>query len=140
MNRPVLRIGATEHEIQEVRLSAHHHEQEGEHFLTVDLFADSKDLARAGFAINSVTLRGLQRPKDLEGKVLALARDGDDELNELAESVICEPGRVLEIDWMRLEFGRMRTGRLPVKMEAECHVSGTAGIPVLATFEAALKE
>ena len=140
MTTSILKIGKTTYALGQVALTASHSEEGGEHFLTVDLFADTRELTKAGFAINCLTFRGICDAAGLQDEAILLRPDSDDELNELGESVICRPGEALEIDRLSLNFGRLAEGRMPVTMEAVCHASGGAGIPVSDEFEATVHE
>ena len=136
MGKTTLKIGTRVHEIAEVTLSSHHQTSDGEHLLTVNLFADSRKLAQAGFAINSLTLRGLCKAEDIQGVKFARNSESDDELNDLMESVICEPGQVLELDSLSLAFGRLSRGKINIAMQATCHAGRRSKIPVTGTFPA----
>lgn len=134
--RPILKVGKRTHRIEEVVLSTHHHEQGGEHSLEVNLFADSKELSRAGFAINCLELKGIQRVEDLQRRSFSIDQDSEDEFNDLAESVFCEPWQTLAIDSLRLDFGRLAKGRMPVKLKAVCRLGEESDIAVSAPFNA----
>ncbi len=67
MRGAALRIGGDEYPLTEVTVSAHDSEEDDEHFLMVNLFADTEDLSKAGFAINSITFRGLREIQELQG-------------------------------------------------------------------------
>jgi len=137
--KSILRIDDIEYGIEDVAFSAHHHERDGEHFLEVNVFADTKEMSQAGFALNCLTFAGLQRIENLQRKTFSLGTDGDDDLNELGESVICKPGKVLEIDALRLKFGRLADSRMPVKMDAVCHGDGQTEIEVSGSFQTLVK-
>ncbi len=124
MRGAVLKIGDDEYPLTEVTLSAHQSKEDDEHFLTVNLFADTEGLSRAGFAINSITFRGLREVHGLQDLSFVLGPDSDDPLNELGESVICKPGRVLELERLSLKFGQVSGDRIDAHMEAVCSDEG----------------
>jgi hypothetical protein len=105
----------------------------------VDLFADAKELSQAGFALNGLIFEGFRSLEDLKGKTLSLGPERDDHFNELAESVICKPGEVLEIDTLRLKFGRSAKGLLPVAIKATCHGVAEAKLYVSASVNFSAK-
>src|SRR5688572_30097662 len=88
-----LRIGNQEHLLQEVLLYLDHGDRP-EDGLRFSLFADTAELQQAGFAINCMNVPGAGR---IDNLCFELASDSTDPLNELGESVICEPGVVLEL-------------------------------------------
>ena len=88
--------------------------------LEFSLYADCEDLEQAGLAVNCMTMptvNGLART------VLELGEDSPDTLNELAESVITEPGGTLELDFLRITFGTPRDGWVEATLEALCRRS-----------------
>ncbi len=140
MGAGTLKVGTESYEIDEVILSTHHREQHGKHLLTVNVFADAKELSRAGFAINSLTFSGLQSVHDLENTTFSLTCDGSDDLNDLGESVLCVPGSVLEIDALELAFGTLVTKGLPIEIKAVCHGAGGPYVEVAGSFVAKIKK
>jgi len=138
--RWVLSIGGCAYPIEPVLLTACHSEEAGEHFLTVDLFADTKDLAQAGFALNCLSFRGLKTLAQLQGTQFSLTEDSGDEINELLESAICMPGQVLQIESLHLKFGRLARGRMRVTMRAICQKDQKSGIAVRGSFAAVVEE
>lgn len=102
--------------------------------LQISLFADSKDLTQAGFAVNCLTLHGATK---IGQGLFDSDEDKTDGLNEIQESVICQPGAVLELDWLRLAFGSVENGVVGATLEASCHKSGEQEeMQVVANFDA----
>lgn len=135
----ILRIGDDQYEIEDVAIAVHHLAEPGhDDRLEVNIFADTRGMSQAGFVINSLFLRGLRGVEDLCGKAFLLNRVSDCH-DELAESVICQPGKVLEIDSLRLKFGRLEDGLLAVKMEVVCHGEGKSAIAVKVDFMAVVQ-
>lgn len=127
-----LRIRDREHVLREVLLYL---ERRGrpEDGLTFSFYADPTELQQAGFAINFMNMPGAARIDHLR---FELGRYCRDTLNELAESVICEPGAVLELTSLRLVFGPVRDGTVPVTLDAVCHSRYEASIRVHGEFVA----
>lgn len=134
-NMNSLRISGRKYLLQEVLLYL---ESRGrpEDGLIFSLFADTDDLQQAGFAIHCMRVPGAARIDDLR---FALDAHCTDTLNELAESVICEPGVVLELKALRLAFGPVHGGVVPVSLDAVCHARGETGIPVRGEFVARIE-
>ena len=111
-----LHVGGDSYSLNEVLLYVEplKGRQEG---LELNLWAGSEDLEGPGFAINCISLPGAT---GVAGLTLELGEQSTDG-NELGESVICETGRVLELLTLRLTFGDVRDGTIPVTLDAECH-------------------
>ncbi len=109
MSKSFLRVRNAEYELNEVilRIKVSKH---GEGLITFDLFADSHESLRAGVAINAMTVKGATA-NDIANTTFELDENGDDALNELRESVICEPGTVLELSHLKVAFAAIRDGR-----------------------------
>lgn len=129
-----LKIGDRVHPLGEVVLSLWA-QTGGERGLEFSLHADTDDLQRAGFAINQVTV-----PRATQVSLLVVELWCDtSSCFELAESVICEPGGTLELDWLRISFGAARDGLIGGMLQAVCErLCGEVdvAIPVLGTFTA----
>jgi hypothetical protein len=119
MSSSTLRIRSTEYELGEVLLRIALSKEGADSLLTFDLFANSQNLSRAGVAINSMTIMGTD-PADIESTTFELDESDDDALNELRESVICEPGAVMELSHLRIMFGAFQDGLVDVRLEAKC--------------------
>ena len=68
----------------------------------------------------------------------------NDEVNELQESVICEPGQTLQLNSLRLEFGEFAGDTMPVRLDAVCERRGSSvkpetGIKISGTFRSRMK-
>ena len=96
--------------------------------LEFSLYAEGEELGQAGLAINCMTIPGERR---IARTVFQLEEDSRDTVNELAESVIMEPGGPMELDFLRITFGNPRDGWVDATLEAQCHRTGEDGqIPV----------
>lgn len=137
-------IRGIEYPIDKVVLRLHSEPGGNDGLLTFDLFADSRDLSLAGFAINAMTIAG-SGLHSLAHQVFELDEEDEDRYNEWRESVICEPGSVLEISHLRLVFGADRAETIDVELRAQCfrvdpdtdEVAETA-IPIMGHFHAML--
>ena len=109
----VLRIRDQEYFLKEVLLRVGY----GRHYdlLTFNLFADSDEQPQASFAINCMSVPGITSIDHVRFKLDA---NNMDSLNELAESVICDPGGVLELTSLHLTFGRVRDGVVQIVLDA----------------------
>jgi hypothetical protein len=112
-------IADTEYELYEVILTVTPSQDEAEQWLTFDLFADSSDTSRAGFAFNALTVQG-RGLKDLNQTTFELDEFSDDPFNELRESVICELGQVLELSHLKLDFGAPVASSIEINLNARC--------------------
>jgi hypothetical protein len=83
--------------------------------LTFSLFADTAELQQAGFAIHCMNVPGAAR---IDHLYFELNADSTDPLNELGESVICEPGVVLELTSLRLAFGMVHDELVSITLDA----------------------
>ncbi len=108
MRGAVLKIGDDEYPLTEVTLTAHQSKEDDAHFLTVNLFADTEELSRAGFAINSITFRGLREVHELQDRSFVLGPDSDDPL----------------LERLSLKFGQVSGDRIDAHMEAVCSDEG----------------
>src|SRR5205807_5689862 len=97
------------------------------------LFADTAELQRAGLAINCMSVPGAAR---IDHLYFELDADRKDTLNELSESVICEPEVVLELVSLRLAFGSVHEGVVSITLDAVAHTRDRAPIPVRGDFVA----
>jgi hypothetical protein len=105
--------------------------------LTFSLFADTADLQQAGFAINCMNVPGKAR---IDHLCFELDAHCTDTLNELGESVICEPGAVLELRSLRLAFGPGQGGVVSITLDAVCNTRQEAWIPVRGDFVARIEQ
>ena len=112
--------------LDDVMISAGCCDADGESCLAVDLFSDSRELSRHGFALNGIAFSGVDSLESLQGQVAVLRAD-DEEADALAESVICEPGQVLEINAMQLNFGEIADGHFTIDFLAICSRIDDAG-------------
>jgi len=119
MNNSVLYIRDTEYTLDEVLLRIGLSQEGDDHFVTFDLFADSRELSRSGFAINSLAVIGTQISA-IENTTFELDEQDGDGLNELRESVVCEPGSVLEVSHLKIVFGAFQNGFVDTQLEANC--------------------
>lgn len=101
--------------------------------MTFSLFADTTELQHAGLAINCMSVPGAAR---IDHLCFELDTKGTDTLNELGESVICEPGVVLELTALRLAFGSVRDGVVSITLDAIGHTRHEASIPIHGDFVA----
>jgi hypothetical protein len=120
MAKSVLKIRDTEHDLEQVFLRLHFREEEGDDYLDFDLFADSENLKKAGIAINAMTMRGVTNPQEIAGTIFMLEDDTRDELDELRESVICEPDQALELSQLEIRFGNLVEGYISIELRATC--------------------
>jgi hypothetical protein len=127
-----LRIRDQEHRVEEVLLYLEHRARP-EDGLTFSLFADTGELQQAGLSINCMSVPGAARIDHLR---FELDADRTDALNELGESVIGEPGAVLELTSLRLAFGPVHDGAVSITLDAVCHTRHEASIPVRGDFVA----
>ena len=94
--------------------------EDGESFVTFDIFLDSKELSRPGIAINRMSFRGSDVAQ-LENSLFELTDERGDEINELRESVIVEPGSQLELSSLKVQFGDLKGRHVPVELQAVCY-------------------
>ena len=118
MSNSTLIIRGKEYKLDEVLLHIRLSQENGTRFLTFDLFADSQDLSKAGFAINSLTIPG-NTVVDIENAIFELDEDDSDKFNELRESVMCEPGLVLELSYLKISFNTIQGGFVDTTLEAK---------------------
>src|SRR5436190_18044104 len=110
-----LKIGDRVHLLGDVVVSLSA-EPGGDGGLTLSLHAGTGDLQQAGFAINRVTV-----PRVTQVSLLAVELGNDSgSWNELAESVICEPGGALVLDWLQVSFRVARDGSVGGTLKAIC--------------------
>jgi len=145
MSKSILKVRDKEYELYEVLLRIKLSKESDGNFLTFDLFVDSQDSSRAGVAINSMTIPGT-KANDIENATFELDENDDDTLNELRESVICEPGIVLELSHLKIIFGSFHDGLVDIRLEARCFKldEGTSevaeeGIPIVGIFSAKIQ-
>ena len=74
----------------------------------------------AGIAINCMTIPNIRKAEDIEGIVFELTDKMDDSENELAESVIWEPGQSLELKKLKIAFGKIKNKSMNIKLNATC--------------------
>lgn len=136
MGKSSLFIRKKEYVLNEVTLNLSIVRQGEDQYLQFDIFADCNDLKTAGFAINCMSIEGLQSTKDIQGLIFKLGEDIEDYLNELSESVICEPGQVLELEHLLIKFGEIQNDFINIEIEAKCN----GDIPVKGHLTARVKE
>ena len=139
MSNGTIQIGATNFTLENVSLYVQANDAEGKQLLTIDLFADTEELTKAGFAINAISLPGLEQISDLEDLSFSLNSVSDDPLNDLGESVICQPNAVLEIESIAFEFGKLTQKQIAVRMNAICVDENNSRITVNAEFESRIE-
>lgn len=98
----------------------------------IDLVADSSNARLGGIAINCLNVGDLPALADLEGRTLSFGRTETADGAELNESVCWLPGDdTLEMESLRIAFGRVASGTLPIELAASCFDHhGRTGIAV----------
>ncbi len=146
MVESVLKIRDKEYDLEKVFLRLRFRDEKGDDYLDFDLFADSESLKKTGIAINAMTMRGVADPQEIAGKIFTLDDDMEDELNELRESVICEPDHVLELSQLEIKFGTLAEGYTNIELRATCFSVNEEtlevqedGIPVTASLLAQIQ-
>jgi len=110
----------TKYDLGVVQLRVSVDREGDESFVSFDVFLDSKELSRPGIAINRMSIRG-DDIAQLEHRLFQLAEETDDEINELRESVLVEPGHQLEISSLSIQFGLLSGKIVPVDLQAVCY-------------------
>lgn len=114
--------------------------EEDKRFLRFNLFADCDDLKKPGIAINCIDIEGLKSINDIEGIVFELSEEDEDPYNELNESVLVEPGNILELNYLFLKFGQISNGVIPVELRAVCNYGYEKDISVNGNLNAEISE
>ena len=145
MSVSILKVRNTEYRLDEVLLRIGLSKEGDDNFVTFDLFVDRRNASQPGFAINSMSIIGTQT-NAIENMTFELDEDDDDPLNELRESVVCEPGAVLELSHLKIRFGAFQNGAVDTELEATCFQAdeesselSEADIPVFGKFTAKIQ-
>ena len=135
----VLYIGDQEYSLADVTLSAVvKTTMDNSAYLSVTIIAHSGIPTGAGFTLDTLAFHQLEYLADLPGTTLVLDDESYDPFNELGESVVYEPGSILEIDTLDLKFGSRQDDMIVVEFKAMCHQKNTQGkhVPVSVKCEA----
>ena len=101
--------------LDDVTMAAHSGAPDADRSLQLDLFSDSRDLSRHGFALNGIIVSHTRSLHELQGTMMVFHED-----DLPSGSAICEPGRALAIKALQLNFGEISAGRFPIDLLAIC--------------------
>ncbi len=119
MAKSWMQVRQTRYDLGVVHLRVSVDRERDESFVSFDIFLDSKELSRPGIAINRMSIRG-DNIAQLEHRLFQLAEGSDDEINELRESVLVEPGHQLELTSLSVQFGVLSGKSVPLELQAVC--------------------
>ena len=132
----VLHIGDQEYSLADVTLSAVvKTAMDNSAYLSVTIIAHSGAPSGAGFTLDTLAFHQLEYLMDLPGTTLVLDDESYDPFNELGESVVYEPGNILEIDTLDLKFGPRQADTITVEFKAMCHRKDTQEKQVLVSVK-----
>ncbi|MBK8057016.1 MAG: hypothetical protein IPK33_03760 [Gemmatimonadetes bacterium] len=122
-----------------VRLHFQYFLDDGPPHAWIDLVADSSNARLGGIAINCLDVGDVPALADLEGRTLSFGNTEAVHGAELGDSVCWLPGDdTLEVESLRIAFGRVDSGALPIALDARCfdhHGRTGIAVRVVATID-----
>jgi hypothetical protein len=120
MGGSTLQVRDTEHVVDRVLLRFKTGKVGDRDYVTFDLFADNQGVTNAGFIIDGMTVMDKAGLEELAGVTFEMDADSEDALNDLTGCTIYEPGRPLQLAYLKIVFGSLQGDSMDIRLEASC--------------------